>query len=236
MTEYEEMQLGLIAQTYAERGFIVRHNYRFRGEPYIFDAVARNGKRDIVIIEIVNKRRDEAQRFIVSAIERIRDRLPKTVVDFRYIDVDAGALRTAVGHGARLHAVRSRDNLYRLTRGEVPYLRPHRGVMEYLNLWTYYVDLIRAYALYQDRGAEHIAADGQLESVQTVYNNLLRAERLIPPEDTNGNVTMGLFDLYVIMQAAVQGASVSQQLVRQLMLHVNDVRLQIRAFLEAEER
>lgn len=233
MTDYEDLQLGLIAQTYRERGFTVRYRYRFRGEAYVFDAVARKGKREIVIIEIVNKGRNEAQRFIVPAIERIRDRLPTAVVDFRYIDVEAGALKTAIARGESLHNLSSTNALQRLTEKDFPF---RKAIHEYLYFWLYYVDLIRAYALHPMPTGKQIVVDECIDSIHNIYNDLLRAGRLIPPEDTDDDVTMSLFDLYGSMQAAVQGASVSEGVLQQLRLHVESVRLQIIARLDAERR
>lgn len=95
--EYEQHQLALIVQDYRQRGFAVELEGRIPDAPgWRFDALARSETGETVIIELVNRRMSyqEAQRRLM-ALEAVAGQRPEVKVDFRYIDVDTGAIWAA---------------------------------------------------------------------------------------------------------------------------------------------
>jgi hypothetical protein len=231
---YEALQLKLIAQSYIERGFDVAYEAMIEGVgAYRFDAVARKGRDELVIIEMVNKRRSGDQSGILHALEAIRQGYPHAKVDFRYIDVDAAAAQIERANLEGIAHPSLEDTLNtRLPR------RPPDGVdatRAFLDLWRLHVALIRAYARRFNNFYvlldSHEQEFSNNEGVLDVYNDLLRYDFLSPPEEMVEADIKDLFELYDGAKAALEGVPINTGMFDQLREHFMDVRRQVRMHL-----
>ncbi|MGN3966811.1 hypothetical protein ACS0ZG_31920 [Burkholderia gladioli] len=225
--EYERHQLQLIAATYEKEGFDVQLEVRLSNIPFRFDAVAHDPiSEKMVIIEVVNARlgdRSIEQRR--RALEAVAKFYPSAKVDFRYID-----------HGVEPFWVRSREPG---RRGDVDILQAALSrrlprlskkllydTIQFAELWTLHIAMLRAY------GKCLNLDDANSIDVRDLYNELLRLQRLVPPEDNSDKVTENLFDLYDTALATMQGALALRYDVMQIRGHVISVRAQIRKWFK----
>lgn len=225
--EYEQHQLALIAQDYRRRGFRVELESQIPEAPkWRFDALAVNEAGETVIIELVNRRLNEGaaeeRLMALGAVAAIR---PDVKVDFRYIDVDTGAVWIARN--------RSHDDAVldfpRVLGTRLPSIPNGANdvTKKFLALWPLHVSLIRQYC-------RHLGlANTHTEDVLDLYNELLRAQRLVAPENVVDEVTLDLFDLYAVARGALQGASVDRAAFQQLRMHTMSVKQQARNDLAA---
>ena len=229
--DYEKLQLRLIAHSYIQKDFSVAYEAPIEGAgEYRFDAVARRGRDELVIIEMVNKRRSGDPAPIFRALEAIGQHYPHAKVDFRYIDIDVAAahINLADSQGTAHPNLENALNakLPRRLSEEADATRP------FLDLWRLHVTLIRAYAghvknWYFARDSEGHKFSNN-EGILEVYNDLLANGFLTPPEENMAADIKNLFELYDDAKGALEGARVSTGTFEQLRQHFMAVRSQIR--------
>lgn len=222
--EYEKYQLELIAIEYHARGYAVKLQSGVSNLPYKFDAIAENPEGEQVFIEIINQNlsKKTAERKLM-ALKAVAEHLPKAKVDFRYIDVDAAALRMA-----RNRQGFALPKLKKILAARVPLLRQGNVAGQFLSLWQLHAAIIRAFA---------VSLDGDSKSNLTIldlYNELLRHKVIERPDDIVEEAEMDLFEIFDTVQLAIQGAVVEQDSFNQLRLHILEVRRQIREKLRRE--
>lgn len=222
MSTYEKYQLQLIVAQYAGQGYTVAVEEAISGMNFRFDAVARHADTGrVVVIELVSsalhahhwERRAEAFRQLAAVA-------PNVEVDFRFVDAQANQ---ALGR-SRIEDVTPDigwipDLLnYRLL---APNVREAYRPSKYLELWGRHVLLIRSYF-------RTIRPEPALDDVLEIYNELLRGGILIAPEERIDGLDENFVDLHGIALAATQGVAVSERSLRQLYLHIREVRRQLK--------
>ncbi len=222
--EYEKYQLKMIEQSYRQRGFSFEPEPRIQGLQYRFDAIARSDSGEVIIIELVNKyQSSRGMQNKLRAFEELSKLQPNVKVDFRYVDVDAGALQLArprpqdAGH----------PNLQQLLKARMPRFDSEQidATRPFLDMWTLHVALIRAYSVNLD--LDYAGTGSMLD----LYNEMLESHSLIAPEAVVDDVTQDLFDLFAEAQGALQGAPIDRRTFLQLRGHVLEVRKQVRKHL-----
>lgn len=221
---YERYQLELILREYSGRGFDVSQEAQAGLGNMQFDAIAKNrASGQLVIIELVNKAQSRAKAAErINAIRRLAEAYPDAQVDFRYIDVEKSRIhwwQGAVG-GDRYERIEDALNK-RLPR------RPNDALgstMYFMQVWALHTATIRAYGRFIDILTAPPVGRGALE----IYNELLRLELLLPPEDLIEGVDLNLFDLHEAVLAIADGAIVNERYLDNLTQHFYEVRRQIR--------
>lgn len=220
---YERYQLELIAQEYRGKGYDVSSKVPFVGENLGFDAIAKHKESGkVVVIELVNKSRGKAHALErIRAIERLSTISPEAIVDFRYIDVESNRLRQwqeNVGEGRRINVLDAVSQ--RVPR---PPVNAVGRSMYFMQIWSLHVATIRSF------GRDVVGrpdGKGGLE----IYNELLRLQILLPPEDLVDGVSFNLFDLHEAVLAVAEGAEVNEQYLDGLIKHFRSIRKQIRRY------
>jgi hypothetical protein len=221
---YEKYQLELILREYEGRGFDVLREAQAGLGNMRFDAIAKNrSSGQLVIIELVNKAQSRARAAErINVIRRLAESYPDAQIDLRYIDVEKSRIhwwQDTVG-GDRYESIEDAINK-RLPR------RPKDALgwtMYFMQIWALHTATIRAYGRIIDLLTAPPIGRGALE----VYNDLLRFELLLPPEDLIEGVDLNLFDLHEAVLAIADGAIVNERYLDNLVQHFYSVRQQVR--------
>lgn len=221
MRDYENLQLRLIGREYERKGYFVSFEVAFNGLDMRFDAVAhRRSDGDLVIIELVNAERPPASREDLEAsLAALAQIYPRARVDIRRIDPEVPAW-------TQLLWARQRSTWHLRTvspdgGGEPDSDAFQRAAGELLQLWAGHASLLRAFASLSFEGMQ------EPTSLLAIYNALLAAGSLQPPEVVVDGVELDLFQLYDLAMAALQGSPIEPAEVEQLRGHVLSVRSQV---------
>lgn len=227
--EYERYQLELIAADYERRGYQVSIDGQLTNETDRFDAIAfRKDDSSTVIIELVSAQRGLAQlRDRRARLERVAKSHPNATVDFRYIDFSEDPLWAkdlSKEHRVTGQLLESALALPLFDGGVIsgPFDARLNYTAHFVAVWAMHSATLRAYAARLNVGQY------ESEEIGDLYNALLQAGGLIPPEDNTEAVVLSLPELFRLANAITQGALVSENDVMQIRLHVNSVRRQIR--------
>jgi hypothetical protein len=224
--EYERYQLETIALEYERLHYQVEIAGRLADLPFEFDAVATKGD-ETVIIELVNRRMNEdAMQRKLLALETVARRIPGARVDFRYIDVDAGAVWLA----RRRTQAKADQTLKETLAVRLPQFAAEKpnAAGRFLQVWLNHVATLRAY------GAKRGLQDVGNENVLDLYNELLKIDALNPPEVVDDGLEQDLFELYAGVRGVILGGPIDSHSFAQLRGHVLHVRAQIRRHIKAK--
>ncbi|NII11292.1 hypothetical protein [Oleiagrimonas sp. C23AA] len=219
--DYEDLQLRLIGREYEREGYSVSFEVAFPGLDTRFDAVAhRESDGDLVIIELVNAERSPASRGgLEASLEAVTQIYPRTRVDIRRIDPEVPGWTRLLW--ARQRSTEHLRTVLPKAGGEPDSDAFQRNAAELLQLWAGHASVLRAFAALSLEGMREPA------TVLAIYNALLAAGLLQPPEVVVNGVELDLFQLYDLAIAALQGSFIEPAEVEQLRKHVLSVRSQV---------
>lgn len=235
---YQRRQLQLIAATYEARGYSVALDVAVPETNWRFDAVAKSVDGAVVVIELVNARRGEGDRDArLAVLRRAAAMYPNASVDLRYIDFEQSDLLERADRVGQpeLNAGVALDALNKVMKIRLP-RRPSPSrialVRSFLDLWSLHAAAVQAFAQLALEDAKTSDSRGLLEQ----YDNLLKSDLLIAPEQAEDDATLDLRDLHRIAAALLQGGQVDAAEVAELRAHVREVRRQIRRWKSATNK
>ncbi|MEN4716064.1 hypothetical protein [Pantoea agglomerans] len=250
--DYERYQLDLIKAEYEAKDFIIIDEVKRSSNRMVFDAIAVNLRtREAVIIEIVNANLNGAERphlreraeYIRKAIRdrefeneipHFFDRFMRWSVDFRYIDSKE---KSEKDRNIFVQLNFSNESLVKIIGEKLPKpITPPLSQFllnrQFLSDWSITARTIRSFIPFALSGRNVV----EELSVLDLYNIMLSQFDIIPAEQKHEDAILDLFDLFESVQLAINGGDVNPEKVKELRLHLINIRQQIRQWAKHNHR
>jgi hypothetical protein len=250
--DYEKYQLELIKAEYEAKNFEIIDEAKIFSNRMVFDAIAFNRQtREAVIIEIVNNNLNGAERphlreraeYIRKAIRdrafenktlRFFGRSMRWSVDFRYIDSKENPEKD---RNIFVQSNFSNKSIVKIIGEKLPkQLTPPLSQIllnrQFLSDWSMTARTIRSFIPFALSGRNVV----EESSVLDLYNMMLSQCDIVPAEQKHEDEILDLFDLFESVQLAINGGDVNSEKVKELRLHLINIRQQIRQWAKRNNR
>ncbi|HDR2349063.1 TPA: hypothetical protein QCH58_000398 [Enterobacter asburiae] len=242
--DYYHYQLELIKTEYALKEYAVYEDLPRTPsyKNFLFDLVAiSKDKKEIIIIEIINKRHGDHYRNRIRMMEELTthpflhhyfnvDRDAQILVDFRYID-NRESEQSEIN--AKIQEKFSDDNIAIILSERIPplYLNNESTTTNsFIRDWIYIARMIRSMISFHRAQNNH---HRNKNSTLDYFNLILYEFDIHPLEQINAEVR-DLYTLYSIVLSVIEGNKVSELEAREMRWHLKYLQQQFKIKITSE--
>lgn len=243
--DYYHYQVELIKTEYTLKEYIVYEDLPRTPsyKNFLFDLVAiSKDKKEIIIIEIVNKRHGDHYHKRIRMMEELTthpflhhyfnvDKDAQILVDFRYID-NRESEQSEIN--AKIQEKFSEDNIAIILSERIPPLylnNESTATNSFIRDWIYIARMIRSMiSFHRTQNNHHRNKNSTLD-----YLNLILYEFEIHPLEQINAEVRDLYTLYSIVLSVIEGNKVSELEAREMRWHLKYLQQQLKIKITSEK-